>query len=140
MDRAGAEFEFRIRERGITEPKTERVKRCLGHKAISAALHGIVRESGQLVEALDKGDGQPPSRIVIAEEDIRRRLPTLLARIPHHDDGGNVFRSPVEFNGTSAREQENNRLAQRMYLLQQPKLATGQADARTIAAAVGLQF
>ena len=102
------------------------------------ALHIIVSEWGQILDGATKGDGQPPGRIVLAEQHLGQRGAAFLARIPGLNDGVCVLVRPIHRQGTAVDQDDDQRLADGVDRLQQLSLHAREVEVRAVSLADAL--
>src|SRR5436305_2044389 len=87
----------------------ERIKHRPGVVTVSAVVHVVVGEGGQVGSGFVEGDGEPAGGVVLAEQHVGHGV-AALAGIPGLNDGGNVFVFPVQRDGAAGAVDDDHRL------------------------------
>ena len=128
--------QIREGELRIGEAVAERIQRLRVEVAVRAALHGVVRKGGQVVQALVEGDRQAAAGRELAEQQLRHGLAAVAAGVPVLHDGAAVRLRKVHRQGRAGGEDEDRGLAHGHDLFQQLLLQARQVQVRLVARAV----
>src|SRR3954452_7570378 len=132
--------EAAIIERRVTESVSERPERFALEVAVSAALHRIVLEVGQLMSIFIEGNGKTSGRIILPAQSLSNCCPALLAGVPGFEDGVRVLLLPVRSQSAAVHEHDDKGLAGCSHRLHQVLFWFGQVETGAISTEKAGQF